>query len=105
MDTFNGTLAPPVYDPVTGVFNLDACTLSTCPMALANFSYIPNLAGNTLYLAIFALVLLPQLFLGIKGRTWGFMISMVVGIVLEIVGYVARVQMHFNPFPSAPFLE
>ncbi|KAF4959803.1 hypothetical protein F66182_18274, partial [Fusarium sp. NRRL 66182] len=30
---------------------------------------------------------------------------MVGGLVGEIIGYIGRVQMHFNPFPQNPFLE
>lgn len=48
----------------------DYCTIATCPLTLANFTYIPSLAGNVTYLAIFALLLIPQLFLGIRHKTW-----------------------------------
>ncbi len=82
----------------------DLCTLQTCSLLQAHFQYVPTLAGNTLYLGIFGLLLLVQVFFGIKHRTWGFLAGMVGGIVLEIIGYVARVQMHYNPFISNPFL-
>lgn len=82
----------------------DLCTLQTCSLLQAHFQYIPTLAGNALYLGIFGLLLAVQVFIGVKHRTWGFLGGMIGGVVLEIIGYVARVQMHYNPFTSNPFL-
>ncbi|KAB8337086.1 hypothetical protein FH972_021390 [Carpinus fangiana] len=104
MSHFNGTIPAYIFDPATGEPNQELCNLSICPLDFAHFTYIPTLAGNVVYLAIFALLLTPQVFLGIRGKTWGYMVGMVCGLILEIIGYAGRVQMHFNPFPSAPFL-
>lgn len=82
----------------------ELCTLSTCPLSEANLSYDPSLAGNVFYTVLFALVLLLQVGLGIRYRTWGFLIAMFMGLVLEIIGYISRIQMHYNPFTSNPFL-
>lgn len=82
----------------------DLCTLQTCSLLQAHFQYIPTLAGNALYLGIFGLLLAVQVFIGVKHRTWGFLGGMIGGIVLEIIGYVGRIQMHYNPFTSNPFL-
>ncbi|EGP90159.1 unnamed protein product [Zymoseptoria tritici ST99CH_3D7] len=83
----------------------DYCTIDTCPLTLANFTYIPSLAGNVTYLAIFAAILIPHLYLGIRYKTWGYFVGMVGGLALEIIGYAGRIQLHFNPFPFDPFLE
>ncbi|RHZ46407.1 RTA1 domain-containing protein [Aspergillus thermomutatus] len=83
----------------------DYCTLGTCPLSLANFDYVPNLAGNLLYLALFGTMLVANLGLGIYYRTWGYLVGMIGGLALEVVGYVGRVQLHYNPFPFDPFLE
>ncbi|PLB47686.1 putative RTA1 domain protein [Aspergillus steynii IBT 23096] len=88
----------------TLLHNPELCTLDTCPMELANIEYVPNLAGNIFFVAIFGLVLAFQLGFGIKYKTWSYMIAMIGGLALEIIGYVARIQMHYNPFPSDPFL-
>lgn len=82
----------------------ELCTLATCSLLQAHFQYVPTLAGNALYIAIFALLLLVQIFLGIRYHTWGFLGGMIGGMILEVIGYVARVQMHYNPFTSNPFL-
>ncbi|KAE9965822.1 hypothetical protein EG328_009378 [Venturia inaequalis] len=81
------------------------CTLATCSLLQAHYQYLPSLAGNALYVAIFSILLLSQIFLGFKSKAWGFMIGMVAGIILEIVGYVGRIQMHSNPFIDKGFLS
>jgi hypothetical protein len=80
------------------------CTVSTCPLTLAYIQYLPSFVGNTFYAILFLLFLVSQLFLGIRYSTWGFSGGMVGGIMLEIVGYLARTQMYYNPFVKGPFL-
>ncbi|KAK5123168.1 hypothetical protein LTR85_003366 [Meristemomyces frigidus] len=80
------------------------CTLETCCLAQSNFLYIPTYGGNLFFAIFFGILLLPQLGLGIRYRTWGFMVGMVMGLVLEIIGYAARVQIHDSPFADNPFL-
>lgn len=82
----------------------DQCTLQTCSMEQATIRYLPSLAGNITYMALFGLILLLQIGLGIRYRTWGFLTGMVCGLVLEIVGYAGRVVMHYNPFNMNNFL-
>ena len=82
----------------------DYCTITTCPLTYANFIYIPMLSGNVAYLSIFALLVISNLYFGIKYRTWGYMVGMVCGLALEVVGYAGRVQLYFNPFPFDHFL-
>lgn len=79
------------------------CTVSTCPKSFQQIQYLPNLAGNALYLALFALILIAQIFFGIRYRTWGFLGGMVGGLILEILGYLARVELHENIFSDTWF--
>ncbi len=107
----------------TLILNPDLCTLQTCDLSLASFLYIPNLAGNALYLAIFAILFFVQLGLGIRYRVWGFMGAMLLGLVrplavspklkasadwwakaLEVIGYAGRILLHVNPFNNNAFL-
>jgi hypothetical protein len=68
----NGTC----YGNLTLCANHDKlCTLSTCDLALAHFSYIPSLQGNALYAAFFGIGIAAQIFLDVKYRTWGLMIA------------------------------
>ncbi|KAI4211624.1 MAG: hypothetical protein LQ351_005665 [Letrouitia transgressa] len=83
---------------------IENCKVGTCPLDLASIDYVPSLPGNIIFLAIFAIVLIIQVPFGIRYRTWSFLAGIIGGQVLEILGYVARVQMHDNPFKSDPFL-
>ena len=49
-------------------------------------------------------MLIAQAGLGIKYHTWGFVAGMSGGLILEILGYVGRIQMNANPFTDNPFL-
>lgn len=55
--------------------------------------YLPSLVGNAFFLAYYGAFLIPQVFLGIRYKTWGFLIGMISGLTLEVIGYVARIQM------------
>ncbi|TVY24036.1 Sphingoid long-chain base transporter [Lachnellula hyalina] len=80
------------------------CTLATCPIDDAFVDYLPSLAGNATYLAIFAILWLAQVYLGIRYRTWGFLATMAVGGLLEIAGYLGRILLHSDPFNFNYFL-
>ncbi|RDW56716.1 hypothetical protein BP6252_14009 [Coleophoma cylindrospora] len=85
------------------------CTLETCPLILDGYllgemTYIPSLGGNVFYAIIFALIVLIQVYQGLKYRTWGFLVGMFCGGVLEVIGYVARIIIHNNPFSSDGFI-
>lgn len=80
------------------------CTLATCCIAQSNFDYLPSLGGNLFYAILFTVALLFQLGIGIPYKTWGYMTAMVMGLILEVLGYAARVWMHYAPFAQNPFL-
>ena len=86
-------------------FDRELCTLETCSVKeFGRIAYIPTLAGNAIYLAIFSALLVAQGFLGIRYKTWGFLVGMVCGMVLEIVGYAGRVMLHDNIFGRDNFV-
>lgn len=66
--------------------------------------YLPTLAGNGIFAGIFGALVIGQLYLGIKHKTWGYMSAMILGLTLEIIGYVARVMLHNSPFDNNDFL-
>ena len=80
------------------------CTLETCDLSLATFNYIPSLPGNAFYMTIFIILLISQLAIGIKFKTWGYMTAMVLGLLLEVIGYYERIAIHNNPFNGDAFL-
>lgn len=81
----------------------DECTLQLCPLSAAQVPYDPTLAGNVPYLSLFSVCLIVNAVWGVWFKTWSYMVAMLLGCLLEVLGYVGRVQMHFNPFPQNPF--
>ena len=78
--------------------NPTLCNLTTCDLTLAPIAYIPSLAGNAFYCAIFGLYLFINIYLGIKHKTWGYGVAMFFGLVGEIVGYASRIALNKSPF-------
>lgn len=66
---------------VTLILNPHLCTLQTCDLSMSSFEYRPTVAGNAIYAAIFGISILAQLYLGIKHKTWGYMVAMLFGLV------------------------
>ncbi|RDW61727.1 RTA1 domain-containing protein [Aspergillus mulundensis] len=81
------------------------CTIDTCPLSMASVEYLPKLWAQILFIAIFGLGLLLHLFLGIRYKTWTFMIAMALGLIGEIVGYGGRVGLNQDPFNGDYFLQ
>jgi hypothetical protein len=86
------------------VNSTEECTLTTCSILQAQYTYDPSLNGNAFLASFFSLLILFQIILGIYYRTIGFSIAMSCGLILEVIGYIGRVQMHFNPFIQQPFM-
>jgi RTA1 like protein len=83
---------------------IENCTYETCSVEkYGQIRYIPSLDGNALYLVLFSIFLICQLWMGIKHRTWGYLLGMFGGLVLEILGYVARIQLHYDVFDQNVF--
>ncbi|PLB36248.1 RTA1 domain-containing protein [Aspergillus candidus] len=80
------------------------CTLDTCPIEYGYINYQPNVAGNLFFVALYGVLLLAQLALGIFNRTWSFTIAIIPGLILEILGYLGRYFLHNNPFSFDNFL-
>lgn len=81
------------------------CNYTTCPLdPLGQINYRPSLPGNAIYLAIFMLGLLVNIGLAIKYRTWGYVVAIIGGTGLEIVGYIGRVMLWQNDFNNNYFI-
>jgi RTA1 like protein len=80
------------------------CTLDTCPIENSIFNYQPSLAANASFLALFALTGLAHIFQGIRTKQRGFTISLALGCIAEVIGYVGRIISHFDPFDQNGFL-
>jgi len=80
------------------------CTNDTCSHDYGFVDYVPNLAANALYVAIFSTLLLVQLYQGYRYKAWSYTVAMVLGLAGEVTGYVGRIYMHNNIFLANPFL-
>ena len=82
-----------------------SCTLKTCPLKLSYYNYLPSLAANGTFLALFAISLCCFLLqVGLSRRFIGFTIAMVSGCVLEVLGYIGRIMSWYNPFNQVRLL-
>ncbi|PMD32729.1 RTA1-domain-containing protein [Hyaloscypha variabilis F] len=86
------------YGNLTLLADQTLCNLNTCDLTLAAFDYRASLPGNALYAAIFGIYLLLNIYLGIRHKTWGYMVAMTVGLCGEIIGYIGRILLWKNPF-------
>lgn len=80
------------------------CTLDTCCLAQGYFLYRPDYGGNLFFAIFFLAFVIPQLGLGIKYKTWGYMVGVLLGLALEAVGYYARVGLFNDPFSRDAFM-
>lgn len=84
----------------------DHCTLQTCSLKLSYWGYLPSLAANSVFLALFSLSTLLFLFQAILSKRFlGFTIAMVSGCALEVVGYIGRIMSHHNPFDEVCYIK
>ena len=86
-------------------FGPDAtCDLDTCPVEWSIYTYRPSLPANAFFLAAYAVVGLVHIFLGVRWKSWGFMVGMLLGCISEIIGYVGRIILYNNPFSFNGFM-
>ncbi|KAL6248714.1 hypothetical protein RBB50_003776 [Rhinocladiella similis] len=75
-----------------------------CPAELSVYGYLPNVPANAFFLGFFGLFGLLNLGLGIKYRTWSYMVALCLACLTEAIGYVGRIIMHSNPFADSGFI-
>lgn len=78
---------------------LASCNLDLCPLNTSYWDYLPSLAANGLFTALFSISLLAFSVQAVIYRKYlGFSIAMISGSILEILGYAGRVWAHEDPF-------
>lgn len=86
-------------------FGPDAnCTLELCPIEWSVYTYRPSLVANIALPIIFGVLGLIHTYLGIRWKSWGFMVGMQLGSVSAIIGYGGRIMMYNDPFSFAAFI-
>ncbi|KAK4074768.1 uncharacterized protein Triagg1_4917 [Trichoderma aggressivum f. europaeum] len=67
------------------------------PNGIGALSFTPMLAPNAIFTTIYTILLLIQLVLTVRfWRYYGYAIGMLGGLILELVGYIAKVQLSHN---------
>lgn len=67
------------------------------PNGIGALSFTPLFGPNVFFAVVFAIILVLQLLLAIRfWRFYGYAIGMLGGLLLELLGYVAKVQLAKN---------
>ncbi|KAH7159642.1 RTA1 like protein-domain-containing protein [Dactylonectria estremocensis] len=86
-------------------FGPDAnCTLELCDIQWSVYKYQPSLAANVTFIVLYAIAMGTHIFLGVRWRSWWYMIFMMLGCLSEIIGYIGRIILHYNPFSFPGFM-
>jgi hypothetical protein len=79
------------------------CTMDLCPVQASIYGYNPSKPANIAFCIIFGVSFFVHLFQGIKWKSWAFMVSLLVGIFAEVLGYAGRVIMNNDYFNKTAF--
>ena len=76
----------------------ESCTGVTwyCPVSITTNGDYFNVGACAFFVALFSILLLVQLYFGIKGRTWTFTVFLAIGTSFELMGYAGRLVMRPN---------
>lgn len=74
-----------------------------CPVEGSLYGYYPSIGANGFFAGYFGLCLLIQLILGVRYKTWTYLIALGLGCLGELIGYIGRIMLYNNPFDSIGF--
>lgn len=74
-----------------------------CPAYWSYLGYQPDLVPNAVFFGIHVVCAIVQLILGIRYKTWTYMIALFCGCVLELLGYLGRMKMHADPWDGGAY--
>ncbi|KAI4638603.1 hypothetical protein J4E93_009904 [Alternaria ventricosa] len=74
-----------------------------CPVEGTLYGYYPSIEANAFFAAFFGLCLVINLGLGIRYKTWTYMIALCLGCLGELVGYIGRILLYNNPYDETGF--
>jgi len=70
---------------------------TACPVESGFYAYDPSIGGNAVLLAAYALLIPAVLYPGFRFSTLTFSIILVIGLILDVVGFVGRILLHGAP--------
>ncbi|KAM0457494.1 hypothetical protein ACHAO4_003294 [Trichoderma viride] len=74
-----------------------------CPVSATVLGYYPNLGSGIFFAIVFGILTVGSLVLGIWKKTYTYAIGLSIGLLLEMLGYIGRVQLNSNPWNSGAF--
>ncbi|TVY36102.1 Sphingoid long-chain base transporter [Lachnellula occidentalis] len=81
------------------------CTVDTCPIDTSYYFYRVSLAANATFLALFAISFVGFIVtFALTRRALAFTVAMLIGVALEIIGYVGRIESNKNQWQENGFL-
>lgn len=86
-----------------GKFKLCNDVSPECPVWATTYGYYPSEAASIAFIVVFSLTCVAQLYLGIRYKTYPYMIAAAIATFGEAVGYGGRLIMHKNPWDDAGF--
>ncbi|SPO01499.1 related to phospholipid-translocating ATPase [Cephalotrichum gorgonifer] len=101
MSDLTNSTVPPGWQP-----GFDTChsVSPLCPVELTVYGDYFSLGGSAFYVAAHSALLVAQIYLGWRARTWSFAGYLGVATAFEIAGYAGRVVMSDNPWSYASFV-
>ncbi|CAN8106451.1 unnamed protein product [Discula destructiva] len=80
------------------------CTQATCPVENGFLSEPPSLEGTVIILALFAALVPVQLWIGARCRTATYSLVLVLGLAMDVVGFLGRLLLRSNLASKTYFL-
>ncbi|KAF4982361.1 hypothetical protein FZEAL_2013 [Fusarium zealandicum] len=101
--TDTNTTLPPDYEPPSYKTCADGVS-ERCPVELSLYGDYFNLGACIFFVIAYSLALVPQLYFGIRARTWSFTVWLTIGTIFELMGYASRIIMSSNPWVYNAFV-
>ncbi|KAM0265133.1 hypothetical protein ACHAQJ_000286 [Trichoderma viride] len=74
-----------------------------CPVSGTVLGYYPNLGSGIFFAIVFGILTVSSIGLGIWKKTYTYAIGLSIGLLLEMLGYIGRIQLNSNPWNSGAF--
>lgn len=84
--------------------NAADCTSTTCPVDNGFLSNAPSLVGTVVLLVLFAALVPINLWIGARCRTTTYSVTLVIGLVLEVMGCAGRLLLRSDLASKTYFL-
>ncbi|KAM0327522.1 hypothetical protein ACHAQA_005812 [Verticillium albo-atrum] len=89
-----------------GSVDTSNCTEVTaeCPVSATLYGDYFSTGGCAFFVVAYVLLILCQMWFGWLSKTWSYTAYLFVGSLFELIGYISRLRMSFNPFISNAFI-